>query len=202
MLLDRALRTTFRNYSTLFLLAAVVAVTAHLVYGLLFRDVLEVTEIHPYIAELKFGRQVNDVAARDLRSAETGRWILIGVQVVLLPLLVLAARRIIVRDGHGEVPTVPDALAHPRDPRGRLAFGWRGPEIVTALAGLAIATGVWYLVQQIGLLAAEPLPDDVNFLAFELARGLAVALAAPFLLAAIATAGLSSGERQPVRSSA
>jgi hypothetical protein len=145
---------------------------------------------------------VNDVAARDLRSAETGRWILIGVQVVLLPLLVLAARRIVVRDHQGEVPTVPDALAHPRDTRGRLAFGWRGAEIVTALVGLAIAAGVWYLVQQIGLLAAEPLPDGVNFLAFELARALAVSLAAPFLLGAIVTAALSSGGRQPVRSSA
>ncbi|MDQ4095443.1 MAG: hypothetical protein M3174_04455 [Actinomycetota bacterium] len=196
MLLDRALRTTFRNFSTLFLLVAIVSVTAHLLYGIVFRDVLAVTELHPYIAELKFGRQVNDVAARDLRSAEMGRWVLFGVQALFLPLLVPAARRILVRDEHDEVPTVPDAILHPREPRGRLGFAWRGGELLTVVVGLLLAATVWYLTQRIGLLAAEPLPDRLNFLAFELVRGVAVALAAPFLLGSLVTAALSAGERR------
>lgn len=202
MLLDRALRTTFRNFSTLFLLAAIVAVTTHLVYGLVFRDVLEVTELHPFIADLKFGRQVNNVAARDLRSAAIGRWILVAVQVAFLPLLIVATRRIVTRDEHGEVPTVPDALLHPRDPRARLGFRWRGPEITTVGVGVVVAIAIFYLVERIGLLAAEPLPNGLNFLAFELVRGLAVSSAAPFLLGAVVTAALSAGERKNLRSSA
>lgn len=191
MLLDRSLRTTFRNFSTLFLLVALVTVTAHLVYWIIFRDVLEVTELHPYIRELKPGRQVNDVSAADLRVSESARWIVLGVELLLLPLLVAGARRIMTRDQQGEVPTVPDALTHLRDRRARLNFRWGGREIGTGLAGLALAVATWYLAERTGLGAAEPLPDRFNFLTLELARGVALALGAPFFLGAVVTAALN-----------
>ena len=202
MLLDRALRTTFRNFSTLFLLAALVTVTAHLVYGIVFRDVLEVTELHPFIRGLQAGRQVNDVSADDLAASETARWVVLGVEVALLPLLIGGARRIVAREAEGGVPTVPDALTHLRDREARLSFKWGRAEIVTALAGLVLGAGVWYLAQRAGLLAAEPLPDHFNFLALELVRGVAHALGAPFLLGSVVVAALHADRGRVLRSSA
>lgn len=195
MLLDRALRTTFRNYSTLFLLAAFVTVTAHLVLGVVFRDVLEVTELHPYIRNLKPGGRVDNVGASDLATFETARWAVLGLEVVLLPLLVGGARRIVTRDREGGVPTVPDALTHLRDPDARLSFRWAGGEMATVVVGAILAAATWYLAERAGFLAAEPLPDRFNFLTFELARGVGLALGAPFLLGSIVTSGLEATRR-------
>ena len=208
MLLDRSLRTTFRNYSTLFLLVALVSVTAHLVYGVIFRDVLEVTELHPDVAALKAGRQVNNVGAKDLATSETARWIVLAVEVALLPVLIGAARRVVHKDEAGGVPTVPDALAHLRDKDARLSFRWGGAQMATVVIGLGLAAATWYLAERAGLLVAEPLPDRFNFIALELARGVALALGAPFLLGAVVTAGLArsgapaSPPTGPLRSSA
>jgi hypothetical protein len=94
------------------------------------------------------------------------------------------------RDDTGSVPTVPDALRHLRDREARLSFRWGGSQWVTVLVGAVLAVATWYLAERVGLLAAEPLPDRFNFLALELVRGAALALAAPFLLGAVVTAGL------------
>ncbi|MDQ4143562.1 MAG: hypothetical protein M3198_07440 [Actinomycetota bacterium] len=201
MLIDRALRNTFRSFATLFLLAALVTVTSHLVYGFIFRDVLEITELHPFVLGLNPGRRVNDVSLGDLQRSETARWIVLAIQLALLPLLVAAARRIIAVEARGGVATVPDALGHLRDREARMSFRWKGAQIATFVAGLALAAAVWYLARSAGLLAAEPLPDRFNFVALELVRGLALALAAPFLLGALVTAALEGG-RESLRSSA
>ena len=192
MLLDRALRAAFRNFWTLFLLVALVTVTAHLVYGFIFKDVLEARELHVYIRNLSAGRQVNDVSPKDLETAETARWALVGIEVFFFPLLVGSTRRILVRDEEDAVPTVPDALVHPRDRRARLGLRWGGAQLATALAGAVVAVATWYLVERAGLLIAEPLPDRFNFVSMELARGIALAAGAPFLLVGLVTAGRSA----------
>lgn len=181
MLLDRALRATFRNFWTLFLLVAAVTVTAHLVYGFVYRDVLELRELHLFIRFLSPSRQVRGVGAPDLEAAENAMWWVLAVELALLPVLVLAARRVLVQDESGSVPTVPDALRHLRERRGRLRLPTPGG-VATLIAGAALAIAVWYLAQEIGLLVAEPLPDRLNFAAFGLVRGLALALGAPFFL--------------------
>ena len=201
MLLERALRATFRYFWTVFLLVALVTVTAHLVYGFIYKDVLEVRELHVFIRNLSAGRQVNDVSPQDLETAENARWALVGVEVLLFPLLVGATRRVLVRDDEGGVPTVPDALAHPRDPRGRLGFRWGAAHAATALAGAAAGIATWYFVERAGLLLVEPLPDRLNFVAMELARGVALAAGAPFLLVGLVTAARSAAEARAVRSS-
>ena len=196
MLLDRALRATFRNFWTLFLLVGLVAVTAHLVYGLIYRDVLELEELHVYIRFLSPSRQVNGVGAQDLAAAESAySWVLVA-EAVCLPLLVLAARRVLVQDEDGGVPTVPDALTHLRDGRGPLGPRMGLPGLLALLGGTLIAAAVWYLADRAGLLLAEPLPDRFNFATFGLAHGLALALAGPFFLSGLVTA-LRSGGRSP-----
>lgn len=194
MLLDRALRAAFRNYWTLFLLVGLVTVTANLVYGFLYKDVLELDELHVYIRFLSPSRQVNGVGADDLAAAEAASsWVLIA-EALVLPLLVLAARRVLVQDENGGVPTVPDALFHPRDRRGPLGVRVGLAGVVAFLGGAAVAVAVWYLADRAGLLLVEPLPDRFNYVSFGLVHGLALALAGPFLLAGV-VAALRSGGR-------
>ena len=188
MLLDRALRAAFRNFWTLFLLVALVSVTTHLVYGFVYKDVLELRELHLYIRFLTPSRQVQGVGAPDLEAAENALLWVVLVEVALTPLLVLAARRVLVQDEHGAVPTVPDALTHLRDGRGSLGPRVGAGEIGTLLAGLGAAIAVGYLAQEIGLLLAEPLPDRLNFAAFGVVRGTALALGGPFFLASAVVA--------------
>ena len=197
MLTDRALRTTFRNYSTLFLLVALLTVTAKIVYGFVYRDVLE---LHDFVRELKASRTVNGVTRQDLEAAERSALFITVVQVLLAPLLVGAARRIIARDEAGEVPTVPDGLAHPRR-GGGLSFRWGTQELIAVILGLVLAAAVSFLALRVGLLIAEPLPDRWNFVTLGLVRGLAPALGAPFLLGTVAIAGRSAaGRREKSRS--
>ena len=202
MLTDRALRATFRNFSTLFLLSAFVTVTAHLVYGFIFRDVLEVDELHRFVKGLTPGRTVNGVGRSDLDSAVQWSKAVIAVEILLLPLLIGAARRIVDRDEKGEVPTVIDSLRHPRSGT-KLSFKFNGRELGTLLAGVILGVVTWLLASQLGLLIAEPLPDPWNFLSFSLAYGVSEALGLAFFLGALVTAGLSASRRRSgVRASA
>ena len=195
MLPDRALKATFRNFSTLFLLAALVTLTAHLVYGFIFRDVLEVDELHRFVKGLTPGRTVNGVGRSDLDAAVTWSRAVVAVEILLLPLLICAARRAMDRDEWGEVPTVIDALRHPRS-GARLSFRFSGGELGTVLFGAVLGVATWLLTVQLGLLIAEPLPDPWNFLSFSLAYGVAEALGLTFFLGALITAGRAAGRRR------
>ena len=195
MLPDRALKTTFRNFSTLFLLGALVTVTAHLVYGFIFRDVLEIDELHRFVKGLTAGRTVNGVGRPDLDTAVQWSKAVIAVEILFLPLLIGAARRVIDRDEGGEVPTVVDALRHPRSGT-KLRFGFNGGELGTILLGILLGVATWLLASQLGLLIAEPLPDPWNFLSFSLTYGVAEALGLAFFLGALVTAGRSAARRR------
>src|SRR5688572_2762720 len=114
MLVDQGLRNTFRNFSTLFLLALSVTLTCHLVYAFIFRDVLEIDELHRFVRGLTAGRTVNGVGRKDLIDAIFWAKLVPLVELLLLPLLIGAARRVLTREARGEVPTAFDALRHPR----------------------------------------------------------------------------------------
>ena len=195
MLADKALRNTFRNFSTLFLLAALVTISLHLVYGFIFRDVLEIEELHPLVRRLTPGRTINGIRPKDLEVAELWANAVPLIELLLLPLLVGATRRVLARDSEGEVPTVIDALKHPRSgPRLRLRLN--RSEAGAALAGIALGAGVWFLTRQAGLLIAEPLPDPGNFVFFALVYGIADALGLALFLGGFVTAALESGARR------
>jgi hypothetical protein len=69
--LDDALRATFRNYSTLFLFVAAVAVPLHLAHAYAFRHVLAVSDLHPAIEALDRGEFVRSVGPGALARART-----------------------------------------------------------------------------------------------------------------------------------
>ena len=188
MPLDRALRATFRNFWTLFLLVSLLTVTAHLVYGFIYRDVLELRELHLYIRFLSPSRQVRGVGAPDVEAAEGAMWWVLAAELALLPILVLATRRVLAQDENGAVPTVPDAIVHLRDRRTPLGIRPTLGSLAVLLGGAAVGLAVWYLAQQIGLLVAEPLPDRFNFAALALVHGISLALGAPFLLTSLVLA--------------
>lgn len=195
MLADHALRNTFRNFSTLFLLAALVTISCHLVYGFIFRDVLEIEELHRFVRGLTAGRTVNEVGRRDLEIA--GQWanVVPLIELLLLPLLIGATRRILARDSRGEVPTVVDALRHPRSGP-RLSLRLTRPGAGAVLAGIALAAAAWFLTKQAALQIAEPLPDPGNFAFFALANGIAEALGLALFLGVFVTAALEAGARR------
>jgi hypothetical protein len=194
VLLDRAFLRALRNFSTLFLTVAVVTVTLHLVYSLVFKDVLAVSELHPEIERLRPSVKLQHVGPRELSFARNAYWVLIAIEIALLPLLIGAAHRIMKVESDGGVPTVVDAYRHAEI---RLAFsrldrgGW-----LTVLVAAGIALLMGYLFERAGLLLTEIVPDDWLFLAAGLVRGLSRAVAVPFFLAAVVVAGNEAGTRR------
>ena len=195
MLADKALRNTFRNFSTLFLLAALVTISCHLIYGFIFRDVLEIEELHELVRRLTPGRTINGIRPKDLEVAELWANAVPLIELLSLPLLIGATRRVLARDSDGEVPTVVDALRHPRSGP-RLGLRLNGSETVAVAAGTALGAAAWFLTRQAGLLIVEPLPDPGNFAFFALVYGIAEALGLALFLGAFVTAALEAGARR------
>ena len=191
MQVDRALRLAIRNFSTLFLTVAVVTVTLHLVYSFFFKDVLAVSHLHQEVSVLSPNVNLQGVGSKDLSTSEIVYWILTAVEIVLIPVFVAAAARVIQVEKGGGVPTVPDAYGH-------LGEGWRGLSLrsvrrgwVTILLAALIALGIGFFFERAGLLLTEFLPIDWLFLGAGLVRGLSRAVGAPFFLAAVVATGQS-----------
>src|SRR5918999_6295134 len=85
MLVDRAFRFAFRNYSTLWLIVATAVFPLHLVHGYVFRDVMAVSELHRAIELFPERRQVARVSAADLAEARTWHTALTAVGGALIP---------------------------------------------------------------------------------------------------------------------
>jgi hypothetical protein len=195
MLADRALRAAFTNFSTLFLVAATIVLPLQLTHGYLFREVYEVSDLHPVIEQYPKGRRIKSVSPRRLQRSRNVATTVLVIEFAFLPLLAGAALRAVRTHEEGGVPTVLGSWRGVRDiPRLRAASS--KPVVVVVGAAAAIAVG--WLARITGLILAEPVPDSWAWLAISGVEGLARATAAPFLLAALAVAALQGSRRAPL----
>lgn len=192
-MVDRALRLTVRNFWTLFFVVGAVTVPLQVAYATAWHNVIAVRELHDDIAQFPPLRQVHSVGRDQLHDARLAYWVVVAVELALLPLLIRAARRVIESDARGELPSAPDAW------RGALA---RGGSLLRALArpgplitGAVVALAVGALVTAAGRLLVEPVGDERAFAAVGLVDGVARAAAAPFFLVIAAVAAGAGGRR-------
>ena len=193
MLVDAALRSTFRNFFTLFLIVAVWTVPLHIAYSYLFRDVISVADLHPEIETFpEGGRRVHNVGVDDLRRS---RWVAIGLGVLelaLLPLCLRAARGVVggTPSPGTEVdsPAVPTVIGAYRSVSVRRPARSDAPtEVLRWLVGVGLfALVVGLLVRRAGLLLVAPLPDENSFPWVGLVEGTARGVAGALLIGPVA----------------
>jgi len=183
MSLDRTLHFVFRNFATLFLLVALVTVPLHVGRAFAFRQVISVREIHPAIAELPPNRLVRNVGASDLDTSRKALLAVIVVELMLIPLMAGAVRRVALSEAAGRLPSVADAWGHSLG-AWRRAVPRAGP--ATVVAGLVLALAVGALAWRIGMIVTEPVGGTVAFVAVGMVEAVSAALAAPFFLAPLA----------------
>jgi hypothetical protein len=188
MLADRALRAAFSNFSTLFLLAATIVLPLHLARGYIFREVYEVRDIHAVIEQFPDNvRKINRVSRGDLEQLRSSGTVVVVTEIVLFPLLAAAATSAVRTQQEGAVPTALGSWRGVRDIAGLPAAAAR---FGVVLVGAVVAVAVGWLARTTGLILVEPVPDSWVWLAVSGVEALSLALAAPFLLAAIAQAAL------------
>ena len=182
MLVDRAFRFAFRNYSTLWLIVATAVFPLHLVHGYVFRDVIAVSELHRAIEVFPERRQVARVSAADLAEARTWYAALTAVEIALIPALAGAAARVLQEDLRGGVPGALRSWGGVGRLDLRGSFGRPGPVAVA----LVISVAAGWLAETTGRLLVEPLPEGLRWVGGALAAATARSLAAPLLLATLA----------------
>jgi hypothetical protein len=178
-MLDKALRLTFRNYSTLFLLVGAFSFTASLIYCFFFRAAIAVGELHDTILSFPGKKQVAGVGHDTLVTARLVGWAVVLLGVLALPLLARCARRALERDAGGHAPTVLDSLRHSP---GAVPPWWPNYDIKVVGVSVLIALVVGWLALQTGLRLSELLSDGRMWVGVGLARGVAWAVATPFVL--------------------
>jgi len=182
MLADRALRTALRNFSTFFLIVALVTVPLNVVWGFLYQDVIGLQEVHDEIRDLPEGQKVSGVDSSKINQARYAEFIVLALEAALIPVLGRATRRAIEIDESGHVPTALGAWRGLGRRSERARDEWRGGVVLTT--GL-FAVVVWLLASAIGNLLAAPLGDQLAWAVLGAWRGLALALALPFALVGV-----------------
>jgi hypothetical protein len=186
VLLERSLSATFRNLSTLFLVAFVVLLPLHLVHSYVFRNVIEVRELHDQIEDFPPLRQVHGVGAQELQRARISFWALSLLEILALPLGARAARGVLDDERAGEISTVPSAIRAIRKPLG--SSGW-APKAIPVLAGAAlIGVAAGWLLEGGGSAIVQMLPDRAEFAGVALVQATARSLGASFVMVALAQA--------------
>jgi hypothetical protein len=183
MPVDAALRATFRNFSTLFFLVAVMTVPLHVAHSYVFREVIALSELHPEIETFPKGRRVRNIGVVDLDRARTSYVVLSVLEVALLPLLVRAARHVVARDN--PVPTVVGAYRALARAHSGSSQPWTALARALALAapfGVAVAL----LMRATGLLLIEPLADEHAVSWVGLVEGTARAAGGAFVIGPLA----------------
>jgi hypothetical protein len=169
-MLERALSKTFANLSTLMLVALVVTGPLHLVQAYVFKDALAVAELAPEIRAFPEGRQVRGVAKQDLENEKTTLLIVLGIEILLLPLVLAAAKRVVEVSDRDGIPTVVDAWTHlTAPPRGGYLSG---PGLVALVLGLVSAWLTW----MIGTRLADMASADLAWALIGVTRATSVAL--------------------------
>jgi len=181
--LDRAFTATFRNFSTLFLIALFVAGPLHIGHAVVFQRVISVAELHPEIETFPEERQVKSVGKAQLADYRKMYGTVLLIELLLLPIMAGAARRTFRDDEKEEVPTAigswKGALG---ETRGVLRSLPGASPIV--LAGALTALLIGYLAERLGLTLSEFFTDDTRFVGVGLTHALAHALALPLLFGA------------------
>jgi hypothetical protein len=177
-MLDRGLRATFRNYSTLFLMCAAASVPVALTFCFIFRGAVAVHELHDTILTFEGARQIAGVGRTTLLTSRYVGWGLVILGIPILPFLTGGARRILERDAAGHAPTVLDAVRNRPERKPKLGEVLQPP----VLAGLLIALIVGVLTLMAGLAISELLSEGRLWVGVGLARGVAWAAAVPFVL--------------------
>jgi hypothetical protein len=173
MLVDAAFRSTFREFSTLFLLVAVMTVPMHVAHSYVFRDVLAVRDLHPDIRDFPEGRRVRDVGVADLHRSQQAWLALTLLEIALIPVVVRAARPVV----RGELQPATVLGAYRRVARRRPRGKERPRQLAWTLVGLAVAALlVTALLRASGLVVVAALPDDHAFPWIGLVEGTARAL--------------------------
>lgn len=187
MLLEDALRTTLRNFSTLFLVIFAVLGPLHFLYAFVFHDVLALRELHPAISDFPASRQVRGVGRGDLGRAQIWFWVLAVVELFLLPVFTRVAAHVIAMDERGEVPTatqawrrIGDRAALPARPAGGVA----GVVAAALLLGVAVAS----LVERTLMVIADLAADSAAFALIGLARSVGHSAGGVFLVVALVVA--------------
>jgi hypothetical protein len=186
MLVDRALKTTLRNFSTFWLIVAAVTIPLNVAWGFLYQDVIATREIHADIETLPTGDKVRGIDEEAIDQARYAQLIVLALEVALIPVLLRATRRAIEREAAGHVPTALAAwrgIARASGPRPPTR--WR-TSVALSMAGFALV--IWMLASLIGGLLVDPAGDSVAWLVLALTRGAALALALPFLLVGLVEA--------------
>ncbi len=205
MSIDGAFRLTFRNFSTVFLLVCSVTVPLHLAYGVAFRNVIAVSDLHSAIERFPKDRHVHGVGLEQLEQSRLAFGVLTALEIISIPYLMRASARVLDVDENGGVPTATDALRHIADRQGPRLRPLLSHGLSYLLTAVVFALAIGYLSQRIGLIVIEPLHGELLFAADASVRALARALGAPFLLVPAAVAGRPEGlaeateERPPKR---
>ena len=186
-MLDHAFRLTLKNFTTYFLLVACVTMPLHVGYAFVFQKVIAVSEIHDEIERFPSGRQVRSVGTAELDDARRGLLAVTALEILLLPLLARASRRVLQDDSEGQLVTVRGAWTGLGETGGSLLGAWRD-HVSALLFALATALVLGLLAERVGVLLAEPLGDPRAWAGVGLAHAVARSLAAPFFLVTWAVA--------------
>ena len=181
-MIERALARTFRSYTTLFVLGAVLLFPIHLAYAFVFRNVIATSDFHAAIEAGPKYRQVRSVGSPQIDHSQLVFWIVVGAELVALPFAVRAGRRVVQIEEEGGTSTAPDAWGH--------AFV-RNPHIAdidppAVIFGVVAAVGIGVLVYLIGIQLADFLSEDWRWTGVGVTQAVSRASALPFFLGAFA----------------
>lgn len=196
MLLDDALRGTLRNFSTLFLVLFTVLGPLHLIYGFAFQDVLALRELHPAIADFPPSRQVRGVGRAALDQARVWLWVLVVIELILVPLFARLAAHVVATDERGEVPTALGAWGRlrskPEGLGGHSEHRWG-----TVTAGVLLGVAVASLAQATLMVVADLVPDSAAFAAIAVARAVGHSAGGAFALGTLIYSRMGTHQATP-----
>lgn len=185
-MVERAFARTFRNFSTIFMVVAVLAFPIHLIYSFTFRNVIATSDFHDAIEAMPNYRQVRSVGPPQLEHARWVFWALTAAELALLPLAIRATRRVLIVDDEGGIPTASDAWGRALQRQEGRTFrpGWP----VAAVTGLASALAAGLLIDAIGGSLTGFLSEDWRWAGEGLTQALIRAGALPLFLGPLALA--------------
>lgn len=183
-MIERAFARTFRNFSTILMIVAVVVFPLHLIYAFTFRNVIATADFHDAIEAMPKYRQVRSVGSTQLDHARLVFWILTAGEIAILPLAVRATRRAFIVDDTGDVATATDAWGRALQRQEGRTFrpGW----LVPAGVGLASAVVAGLLIDTIGDGLTGFLSEDWRWAGEGLTQAVARAGALPLFLGPLA----------------